>query len=59
MRSSNGRERPYGSWAKTPKIGFFVPTGGTVLLWNFSNLHLSKFKKINDINVESVAILVK
>ena len=46
-------------WAKTPKIGFFVPIGGTSAIMEFFNLHLSKFKKIHDIKAESVAILVK
>ena len=46
-------------WAKTPKIGFFVPLGGTSAIMEFFNLHLSKFKKIHDIKAESVAILVK
>ena len=46
-------------WAKTPKVGFFVPIGGTSAIMEFCNLHLSKFKKIHDIKAESVAILVK
>ena len=45
--------------AKTPKIGFFVPFGGTSAIMEFFNLHLSKLKKIHDIKAESVAILVK
>ena len=49
----------YSPWAKTPKIGFFVPIGGTSAIMEFCNLHLSKFKKIHDIKAESVAILVK
>ena len=35
-------------WAKTPSA-----------IMEFFNLHLLKFKKIHDINAESVAILVK
>ena len=50
---------PDSPWAKTPKIGFFVPIGGTSAIMEFFNLHLSKFKKIHDIKAESVAILVK
>ena len=49
----------FSPWAKTPKIGFFVPIEGTSAIMEFFNLHLSKFKKIHDINAESVAILVK
>ena len=46
-------------WAETPKIGFFVPIGGTSATMDFLNLHLLKFTKINDINAESVAFLMK
>ena len=45
--------------AKTPKIGFFVPIGGTSATIYFFNLHLLKFTKLNDINAESVAFLMK
>ena len=45
-------------WAKTPKIGFFVPIGGTSAIMEFFNLQLLKFPKIHDINAESVAFLV-
>ena len=48
----------FSPWAKTPKIGFFVPIGGTSAIMEFFNLNLSKFKKIYDIKAESVAILV-
>ena len=44
---------------RDPKIGFFVPVGGTSATIDFFNLHLLKFTKINDINAELVAFLVK
>ena len=43
-------------WAKTPKIGFFVPIGGTSAIIDFLNLQLLKFTKIHDINAELVAL---
>ena len=49
----------YSPWAKTPKIGGFIPIRGTRATIDFLNLHLLKFTKINDINAESVAFLVK
>ena len=49
----------FSPWAKTPKIGFFVPIRGTSATIDFFNLYLLKFTKINDINAESVAFLVK
>ena len=49
----------YSPWAKTPKTGFFVPIRRTSATIHFFNLHLLKFTKINDINAESVAFLVK
>ena len=49
----------YSPWAETPKIGFFVPIGGTSAIMDFLNLHLLMFMKIHDINTESVAFLVK
>ena len=49
----------FSPWAKAPKIGFFVPIGGTSAIMESFNLKLSKFKKIHDINAESEAILVK
>ena len=42
-------------WAKTPKIGVSVPIGGTSAIMEIFNLHLLKFKKIHDVNDESVA----
>ena len=57
--SKHNRYFPFSPWAKTPKIGFFVPIGGTSAIMEIFNLHLSKFKKIHDIKAESVAILVK
>ena len=60
LKISSGAQLGHNSpWAKTPKIGFFVPIGGTSAIMEFFNLHLSKFKKIHDIKAESVAILVK
>ena len=50
---------PISPWAETPKIGFFVPIGGTSAIMDFLNLHLLIFMKIHDINTESVAFLVK
>ena len=44
----------FSPWAKTPKIGVFVPIGGTSAIMEFFNL-----PKIHDINAESVAFLVK
>ena len=46
-------------WTKTPKIGFFVPIGGTNATIDFFNVHLWKSTKINDINAESVAFSMK
>ena len=54
-----GSRARFSPWAKTPKIGFFCTNWRDQCYHIFFNLHLLKFTKLNDINAESVAILMK